>query len=285
MTAAVIGTSTMFSPSCSRISADSPNAWRSKAKAGPGSARFVRSSRACGSGNSARSSRRRTRIASVLAMPGRRLGREHLRPHHDPVPLALRDRDRALLAARALVDADPDRERRVERQVAGRVAPGAVAEPGVLEADELVEVVAAPLEERAASPKPRELGAQVLAVVEPGDRVRGVPDRGVLDVRVARRAVPVDEGAVDAVAVDEERAAVLELAGSGEHRLEQLGEDALAGDAGGRDPERERLLAGAGAGRERGVQLGGLVGVELVDDVGRGVEAVLEGGVGRQASA
>jgi hypothetical protein len=39
---------------------------------------------------------------------------------------------------------------------------------------------------------------------------------------------------------------------------------------------------GAGAGREGCVQLGALVGVELVDDVGRRVEPVLEGGVGRE---
>ena len=120
MTAAVIGTSTMFSPSCSRISADSPNAWRSNAKAGPGSARFVRSSRACGSGNSARSSRRRTRIASVLAIPVADSGANTCALTTTRSPLALRDRDRALLAARTAVDADPDRQRRVERQVAGR---------------------------------------------------------------------------------------------------------------------------------------------------------------------
>ena len=89
----------------------------------------------------------------------------------------------------------------------------------------------------------------------------------------------------DPVAVDEQRAPVLELAGSGEHRVEELGEDALAGHAGRRDPEREGLLAGAGAGREGGVELGGLVGVELVDDVGRGVEAVLERAVATTGSA
>ena len=122
MTAAVIGTSTMSSPSCSRISADSPNAWRSKAKAGPGSARFVFSSRACGSGNSAAQLAQADAHRLGAGHPGRGLRGEHLRPHHDPVPLALRDRDRAELAVRALVDADADREGGVERQVAGRVA-------------------------------------------------------------------------------------------------------------------------------------------------------------------
>jgi hypothetical protein len=63
-----------------------------------------------------------------------------------------------------------------------------------------------------------------------------------------------------------------------------FGEDPLASDAGGRDPERERLLARARSGRECRVELGGLVGVELVDDVGGRVEAVLERGVGRQGA-
>ena len=233
MTAAVIGTSTMCEAVRSRISADSPKARRSKAKAGPASARFVFSSRDCASGNSSAQVAQADAHRLGAGHPGRGLRGEHLRPHHDPVPLALRDRDRAERAVGAPVDADADRQRDVEREVAGGRPPRAVAQPGVLEPDELVEVVAAPLEERAAGPEPRELGAQVLAVVEPGDGVRGVPDRGVLDVRVARGAVPVDEGAVDPVAVDEERAPVLELAGSGEHRVEELGEDALAGHAGG----------------------------------------------------
>ena len=235
-------------------------------------------------GTRARSSRRRTRIASVLAIPVADSGAN---------TCALTTTRSPWRCATATAPSAPSGLRSMPtpigsaalsgRSPVGR-PPRAVAEPGVLEPDELVEVVAAPLEERAAGPKARELGAQVLAVVEPGDGVRGVPDRGVLDVRVAGSAVPVDEGAVDPVAVDEQRAPVLELAGSGEHRLEQLGEDALAGHAGRRDPEREGLLAGAGAGRERGVELGGLVGVELVDDVGRGVEAVLERGVGRQGA-
>ena len=146
--------------------------------------------------------------------PGRRLGSEDLRPHHDPVPLSLRDRDRAHLAVRAPIDADADGQGDVEREVAGSTAPGALAQPGVLEAHELVEVVAAPLQERAAGPEARELPPEILTVLEPRGGIAGKPDGGVLDIRVARGAVPVDEGAVDSVAVDEQRAPDLELAGA-----------------------------------------------------------------------
>ena len=206
MTAAVIGTSTMFSPSCLEDLGRLAERLAVEREGGPGQ-RPLRPLVARLRRRVARRAARAGGRASLRCWPSRSPTRARTpAPSPRPGPPGAARRDRGVLAARAAVDPDPDRQRGVERQVAVVVAPGAVAEPGVLEADELVEVVAAPLEERAASPKPRELGAQVLAVVEPGDGVRGVPDRGVLDVGVARRAVPVDEGAVDAVAVDEERA-------------------------------------------------------------------------------
>jgi hypothetical protein len=77
-------------------------------------------------------------------------------PHHDALPLALGDDDGREVARLALVDADPDREVRVEtmeRVIRIGVAdaargPGALGQPGFFGADGLVEVVAAPLQQR-----------------------------------------------------------------------------------------------------------------------------------------
>jgi len=87
------------------------------------------------------------------------------------------------------------------------------------------------------------------------------------------------------VAVDEEGIPDFQLTRPAEHRLVEVGEDALAGHSRGGDPQGERLLASAGTGREGGKEPAGLVRVQLVDDVGRGVETVLQRRVGGQVTA
>ena len=171
-----------------------------------------------------------------------------------------------------------------QAHVAGAGAPVGVGHPALELLDELVEVIRAPLGEGTPGPQARVLLAELLAVLEPGGGVGGAPHRGVLDVGVVGRAEPPDERAVDPVAVDAQGAAVLELARPGLHDRVHLVEERAHGTR-GRDPQREGLLARERAGRERRVQGAVAVGVELVDDVGAGVEPVLERGVRRRGRA
>ena len=165
-----------------------------------------------------------------------------------------------------------------QAHVAGTVAPVRVGHPALERGHELVEVVRAPFGEGAPGPQAGVLPAELVPVLEPGGGVGGPPHPWVLDVGVVGRAVPPDEDAVDAVAEDAQGAAVLDPGTGLEHRV-HLAEERVARPR-GRDPQREGLLARERAGRERGVQGAVAVGVELVDDVGAGVEPVLEGGVG-----
>ena len=107
MTAAVIGTSTMFSPSCLEDLGRLAERLAVEGEGGPGQ----RPLRPLVAG--LRQRELGAQGAEALAHrlgaghARRRLGREHLRPHHDAVPLALRDDDRPLLAAGTPVDRRP----------------------------------------------------------------------------------------------------------------------------------------------------------------------------------
>jgi len=105
-----------------------------------------------------------------------------------------------------------DRQLRLHDRVARAGLPVLGRHPLLERLDELVEVVGAPLDERAAGLEPGELAAQLAAVLQPRGGVTGAPHRGVLDVRVSGCPVPPDERAVGPVAVDAQGAPILELA-------------------------------------------------------------------------
>ena len=113
--------------------------------------------------------------------------------------------------------------------------------------------------------------------------MRRPPHVGVLDIRVVGCPVPPDQRAVDAITVDAQGATVLRLPLAAGHDAVHLGEERARGP-GGRDPQRERLLPCERARGQGGVEGAITVGMELVDDVGTGVEPVLEGGIGTQGA-
>lgn len=94
------------------------------------------------------------------------------------------------------------RELLVKDDVTLAVAPRLLGHPSSEDLDELVDAVRAPLTERPTTAQPRVFLLQDLSMTQPGSKVGSAPDLGILDVCVVWRAIPVDERAVDGIAVD-----------------------------------------------------------------------------------